>query len=209
MLLHQFENLRGDARPNAGASLDTRGRGWTTAKFGGYFAERTHVFDGHHDFDLHRFAGAGIDNGNRSRCAIAITTQKACDFFERALRGRQPDALGGHRGEFFEAFERQCQVRSTFGGSNRMDFVDNDRVDVGQRRARRRSEHEIQTFGRGNQHVWWMAQHALAITSTGVAGAQGHCRFAKVVPESFGSVTDSDNGCPQVFFNVKGQCAKW
>ncbi len=90
-----------------------------------------------------------------------------------------------------------------------MDFVDDDRVDVGQRRARRRSEHEIQTLGRGNQHVRRVAQHALTITSTGVAGAQGHYRFAKVVPKSFGGVTDSDNGCPQVFFDVKGQRAKW
>ena len=39
MLLHQFENLRGDARPDAGAALDTCGRGWATAQFGGYFAE--------------------------------------------------------------------------------------------------------------------------------------------------------------------------
>jgi hypothetical protein len=29
------------------------------------------------------------------------------------------------------------------------------------------------------------------------------------VPKSFGSVTDSDNWCPQVFLDVKGQCAKW
>ena len=59
--------------------------------------------------------------------------EKARDLFERPLRRREPDALQTARdcriAECFEPFERQRQVRAALAGNERVDLVDDDRVD--------------------------------------------------------------------------------
>jgi hypothetical protein len=73
------------------------GRAAASDPRGGDSAHRAHVFHGHHDLDLERLADAGVDDGGpgvarrpRGRRSRRGTVG---DLLERALRGREPDAL--------------------------------------------------------------------------------------------------------------------
>ena len=60
-------------------------------------AERAHVLDRDDDLDLERLAHPGVDDGDRPGPALAVgalvAAEEPGDLVERALGGRQPDAL--------------------------------------------------------------------------------------------------------------------
>ena len=203
MLLHQFEDARGDARPDARAPLDCGRRRRTTAQLVGDLADLAHVFDRHHHFDLECLARTRVDDRDRSRRAVDVPAEKPRDFFKRALRSRQTDALRRPQREFFQPFERQSEVRAALGGGDGVDFVDDHRVDVGERRARRRREHEIQTLRRRDENVGRIAQHALPVARARVAGAHRDERLAEVSPNALGGVTNSDDRSAKVLLHVE------
>ena len=60
-----------------------------------------------------------------------------------------------------------------------MNFVDDDSVDIDQCVAHRRREHEIQTLGRCNEKVGWLARKLLTFFRRCVAGAHGNHWFVE------------------------------
>ena len=102
----------------------------------GDLAQLPHVFDRHHHLDLERLACTCVDDCHRSRSAVAIAAKESGDFFERALRCRQSDALRRLDGEFFEPLKREGEMRTALGGGHCVDLVDDHGVDVDERAAR-------------------------------------------------------------------------
>ena len=56
-------------------------------------AQLAHVVDRHHHLEIELLAHAGVDDGDRAGLPVAATAEEAGDLVERALRGRQADAL--------------------------------------------------------------------------------------------------------------------
>ena len=96
----------------------------------------------------------GVDDRDRTGVRVeVVASQEPCDLIERALGRRQPDALGRRVGERFESFEGQGEVRSSLGGRQRVDLVDDHRGDAPKGLAGRRREHEVERFGRRDEDV--------------------------------------------------------
>ena len=94
---------------------------------------RGHVLDGHDDLEFERLARAGVDD--RDLATGPDAAQEPGDRLERPLRRGQPDPL--HRpgvrpsaAERLEALEREREVRATLRAGDRVDLVDDDRLDA-------------------------------------------------------------------------------
>ena len=86
----QLEDPRVHVRPDAGPRLAVERRAGRLLDPG---AERAHVLDRDDDLEVELLADAGVDDGDRARPVGGATAEEARDLVERALRGRQPDAL--------------------------------------------------------------------------------------------------------------------
>ena len=100
-------------------------------------AQLAHVVDRHDDLDVERLAHAGVDDRDRPaarpcrRGRLAVeAAEEAGDLLERALRGRQADALGRPLAAGLEPLEGQRQVGAPLGGGQGVDLVDDHRLDV-------------------------------------------------------------------------------
>ncbi len=106
---HQLENSGVDARPDALAHrAGERGVGRAAAQFGRLrdLTEIAHVLDRNDDVDRQRFAHPGVDDGDRTRLVRRREpAEETGHFFERALGGRQADALRRACTQRVEPFE--------------------------------------------------------------------------------------------------------
>ena len=73
----------------------------------------------------------------RGRARRLEPAEEPGDLLQRALRGRQPDALRWPLAQRLEPLEREHQVGAALGGRERVDLVDDDGLDVAQRVPRR------------------------------------------------------------------------
>ncbi len=119
-----------------------------------------HRLDRHLDLEVQRLAHAGVDDPARPLRA----DHEAADLLQRVLRRAQPDplrvaaaVLGGDQRA--QPLQRQREVRAALGRGDRVDLVDDDRLDVAQHVARLRGQHEVQRLGRRDQHVGRRAPH--------------------------------------------------
>ena len=119
--------------------------------------------------------GAAHDReaGGRLRFAQCRAAEKTRDLIERALRGRQPDALQRCIPERLEPLEREHEVRPALGRHERVNLVDDDGVDRAQRLARLRCQQQEQRLGRGDQDVGRLTLEARALASRRVARPHG------------------------------------
>ena len=113
--------------------------------------------------------------------------QEAAHVFERLLRRREPDALQRLRagrvggGERFEALERQREVRAALVAGERVDLVDDDRLDgLENPPAALAGEQDVERLGRGHQDVRRLAQHRRARLGRRVAGAHEHADLGQL-----------------------------
>jgi hypothetical protein len=116
---------------------------------------------------------------------------------------RQADALRRRVRDRLEPFERQHQVRAALRRGERVDLVDDDRVDVDERVARRRREHQVQALGRRDEQVRRAADEALAILRRRVAGAHRDHRRDVREPESLGGEADAEQRRAEVLLDVE------
>ena len=88
--------------------------------------DRGHVVDRDDDLEVERLVAAGVDDRDRpwARSVGAEPAEEARDLVERALRGREPDALRRAVRDRLEPFEREREVRAALGGRERVDLVD-------------------------------------------------------------------------------------
>ena len=120
-------------------------------------AHRRHVLDRHDHLEVERLAHPGIDD--RDLAARPDAAEEPGDRLERPLRGRQADPLErSGRGarpvpERREALERQREMRSALRAGDRVDLVDDDRLDAAQRLAGRAREQQVEALRRRHEDV--------------------------------------------------------
>ena len=134
VLADQAQELGVDRRPDRAARrLAARERSSGSVRTAPWLG-LDHRLDRHVDLQVERLAHAGVDDPARAPRA----DQEAPDLLERVLRRRQPDALRrrGRRPARGEPLERQRQVRAALGRGDRVDLVDDHRLDAGQDLAR-------------------------------------------------------------------------
>ena len=157
---------------------------------------------------------AFIDDGAVEVAVVSApgTNQKVGHRRDGFLGCRQPNA---HRAsvcptagatQVVEAFEGERQVRAAFVSSERMDLIDDDRVDGTEcRPGSRRRAHEVQRLGGGHDKGRWLLDHGGSYRGRRVArahaDADGRCRPAHRLRDC----GDLHEGSLEVLGNVDGQ----
>ena len=124
----------------------------------------------------------------------------ACGFGARSVGVRlQPDRW---LPQLFETLQRQREVRPALGRNQRVDFVDDDRVDRAQGLARVGGQQEVERLGRRDQDVGRIAQEARALDRRRVARPNRDRRRMVGVPPRDRAVGDAGQRRAQVSFDV-------
>ena len=129
------------------------------------------------DADVAALAARGRRGAARRPAAGRSTPprNRATSSSGRCVADR-PMRCGGALAERREPLERQREVRAALGRHERVDLVDDDRVDDAQRVARVRGQEQVQRFGRRDQDVGRLALKPRALGWRRVAGADGDRR---------------------------------
>ncbi len=159
------EQLGVDRRPDRPARRLAAGREVQVGA--GRLIGLDHRLDRHVDLEVQRLADAGVDDPRRA----PRPHHEAPDLLQRVLRGAEPDALWFVVAELGQALERQCQVRAALGRRDRVDLVDDHRLDPAEHLARLRGEDQVQRLGRRDEDVRRRAAHGGALALRRVAGA--------------------------------------
>jgi hypothetical protein len=209
--LHQLQQARVDGGPDGPAGRRSRG-----IACGGlaldHLAQLAHVVDRHHDLDVELLAYPGVDDGDGARAAagprVIAAAQEAGHHVERPLGGGQADALRRRLALLRQAFEGQGHVGAPLGGDQRVDLVDDDRLDPPERLPGLGGEHEVERLGRGDEDVRRGAQHLAAHVGGRVARAQPHAGLSERLAQALGRGPDARDGRPQVLVDIDGQGAE-
>jgi hypothetical protein len=178
-------------------------------RLGHHLAEGAEVLDGYDDLELERLAHPGVDHRDGPRPPPTIgPAEEAGDLLQRALRGRQPDALRRAGGDRLEPFEREGQVRAPLGRGHGVDLVDDHRFDVAQRLPGAGREHEVQRFRRGDEDVGRGADEVAPYVGRGVPGADPDGGLVHLLPEALRGEGDAPQWRAQVLVDVDGQGPK-
>src|SRR5437763_805389 len=106
------------------------------------------------------------------RAARVRSSEELRDQFNRFLRGGESDANRFLICQRFETLEREREMSAAFVVGNGVNLIDDDGFNVTQELAALlRSEQDVERLRRGDQNVWWTAQHLLAISRQSVAGS--------------------------------------
>ncbi len=170
-------------------------------------AQRAHVLHRHDDLDVEGLAHPGVDDGDGTglpRGAV-VPGEEPGDLVERALGGRQPDALDGRVGDGVETLEGEREVGAPLGGGQGVDLVDDHGLHTAEVLPGRRREHQVERLGRGDEQVGRVAQHAAALVGGGVAGAHAHDRRVERLAQALGGEADAGQRRPQVLLDVDRQ----
>ena len=130
------------------------------------------------------------------------------DFVQRTLRGRQPDTLQRRRARASEALdplERQGEVRPALGRDQRVNLVEDDRVQRAQRFPRIRGQQEIQGFGRRDQDVRGLALEPGALRRRRVPCADRNRRQDVAIAPCCRAIGDAGERRPQITLDVDGE----
>ena len=210
VLLDQLEQAGVDRRPDAAARRRRPPPGRSPARRC-ISPRRAHVLDRHDDLDVERLAHAGVDDRDRPRPAAVAAAEEAGDLVERALGGRQADAL--RRGP--PSPTTRCSSRSSvsgevgaaLGGGHGVDLVDDDGLDAGAAsRGPGDVSMQVERLGRGDEDVGRVAHELAALVGRRVAGAHADGRArAPCVAEALGGQADARQRRPQVPLDVDGQ----
>ncbi len=122
--------------------------------------DRTQLVARHLDRERHLAPVSDVDD-------VRGAAEEVRDFLDRPHGRREADALRFRAAvahdQIVEPRERQREMRAALVARQRVDFIDDDRFDVGEQRARfGGGEQDVERFGRRDQHVRRLAQHARA-----------------------------------------------
>jgi hypothetical protein len=152
------------------------------------FADAREVVDQHLHGELELLLHAGIDDRHLARQPpLRLAVERAAaeqprHLVERARRRREADPLQRppldsgtlSRPQRLQPFQREEEVGAALGGDQRMDLVDDDRIDGPQRLPRPRREQQEERLWCGDQDIWRMAQHLRPLARWSVAGPDPH-----------------------------------
>ena len=122
-------------------------------------------------------AARGRRRGRRRRpaCPRARRENRATSSSGRCVADR-PMRCSGPLGQRLEPLHRQRQVGAALGRHQRVDLVDDQRVEAAERLARVRGQQQIQRLRRRDDDVGRLAQEAGALAGRRVAGADQDAR---------------------------------
>jgi hypothetical protein len=203
----QLDEARVDVRPDAGARFGRQVDG-PVGGGRGVQCELGHVVDRDDDLQLQILARAGVDDRDGTRPFGRVTPEEVRDLVERALRGRQRDALRRSLRDRCEPFEADHEVRAALRRCHRVDLVDDHVLDRTQRLACARREHEVERLRGRDQDVGRRAHQRLAFLAGRVAGAHAHRRHPQRNPEPLGREGDAGQWRAQVLLDVDGERAQ-
>ena len=106
-----------------------------------------------------------------------LAAQEARDLRQRALRGREADALEPPAvvgDQALQPLEAERQVGAALGAGDGVDLVDDHGADAAQDVPPPRGQQQVEALRRGDQNVGRRAQHPLAVALRRVARADGH-----------------------------------
>ena len=132
--------------------------------------ELAHVLDGDDDLEVELLALPCVDE----RDLAVRPGHPTADLGERALCGREADPLERLLRDALEPLEREREVRAALRPGERVDLVEDHRLDRLQQVAAARREQEVERLGRRDQDVGRGAQHPLAVALRRVAGPHAH-----------------------------------
>ena len=139
------------------------------------------------------------------RRALASPSEVQRHLFERPLRGRQPDPLQRALGQRLEALHRQRQVGAALGRHQRVDLVDDQRVEAAERLAGVRGQQQVERLRRRDDDVGRLADEAGALAGRRVAGADQDAGHADRLAPARRGLRDAGDRRPQVALDVDGQ----
>ncbi len=118
----------------------------------------------------------------------------------------KPDANRRTIGERLQPFERQRQMRSALVVRDRVNFIDDDRLDGLQNFAAfLRREQDVQRLRRGHQDVRRALEHEPTVFHQRVAGPHGGADFGHQVSVAAGQLQDFSERLLEIFLNVIAQ----
>ena len=127
------------------------------------------------------------------------------DRRERALRGRQPDALRVGRREVAEPLEREREVRAALRGGHGVDLVDDHVLDAAQRLARLAGEQQVERLRRGDEDVGWCLHELAPHVRRRVARARADADLGHLDAQPLRRPPDAGQRRPQVALDVVGE----
>ncbi|HKW47244.1 MAG TPA: hypothetical protein VJN70_07360, partial [Gemmatimonadaceae bacterium] len=81
------------------------------------------VLDWRLDRDLGLLHQTAIDDGHRTKRAVAAAAEEACDLVERSLRRRESDSLRTVLAQLLQTLESEREVHAALCSGNCVDFV--------------------------------------------------------------------------------------
>ncbi len=133
------------------------------------------------------------------------TAEKPRDFVERPLGRRQADTLRRTFAQRGETFDRHGEVRAALGRDERVNLVDDDRVDGAQRVACVRGQEQVQRFRRRDQDVGRRALKPRALGRWGIAGTDRDGRDGIRFPALVGRARDARERRAEIALDIDGQ----
>ena len=158
------------------------------------------VVDRHGDPDVEPLAARRRDDAHRPRAG-----EEARHLLAGSHRGRQPDALRRRRGELVESLERQREVRAALRAGERVDLVDDDRLDAAQGLAGRGGEHEEQRLGRRDEDLGRMRHERPALGGQRVARPHPDAHLGHLEAVRRRRAGDADERGAQVALDVDAE----
>jgi hypothetical protein len=138
--------------------------------------------------------------------------QETRHFVQRPLGCGQSDALEGLTKaglyvppQLLQALEREGEVRAAFAGDQRVDFIDDHRVDGPQPLTGVRRQQQKERLRRGDEDVGRLAQEARAFVRRRVARPDGDLRRVDGDVLRVREVRDAGQRRAQVALDVDGQ----
>ena len=135
-------------------------------------------------------------------------SEESCDFVEGPLRSREPDPLergGAGRANRFQALEREREMGAALGRDERVDLVDDHRVDGAKHFACVRRQEQVQRLGRRDQNVRRIALEPGALDRGRVPRPDGDRRRVVDIAAGAGTVGDAGERGAQVPLDIDGQ----
>ncbi len=178
MGLHQLQQLGVDRGPDRPAGrLGAAEQRVEVGGRGGVWLD--HRFDRDLDPQVELLAYTGVDDP----AGAPRPDHEPADLLERLLRGRQPDSLDLVAGGLGETLERQRQVGAALGRRDRVDLVDDAPASAGEQLLGAPGQHQVQRLRGGDQDVWRLAEHRLALALWSVPGADRNLQVGADPPQ--------------------------
>ncbi len=162
------------------------------------------------ELDRHiEIAGVAAVDDHRRRPVVVHAREQAGHHVERALRGREADALevaAGLGDQRIQSLEAEGQMAPPLVAGQRVHLVHDDGVHAAQHGPRGRcGEEQVQRFGCGDEQVGRVLPHGRPLGRRRVTGADGHPQFGIDVSQAGGDVPDLAQRDVQVLVHVDGQ----